>query len=150
MHVCSLCFGSVCRLLWLFVVSGAPVFIVIVWAIVKSFALAPIEPQVSIAIILFLTFYSTGYMPLKAHPKTVTYCGTRIEIRRRSTPCDKTRDTRVMITLVVRPLITPAAQKLWRCEHAVCVYNRILLSTDIFCRCSSVLTMKYWIGKEYA
>jgi hypothetical protein len=48
-------------------------------------------------------------------------------------PCD----TRVKVTVVARPLFTPVAQKLCRCEHGVftirtCVHSRTLLLIAVF------------------
>jgi hypothetical protein len=49
--------------------------------------------------------------------------------------------TRVKVTLVARPLLTPVAQKLCRCEHGLftsrtCVHSRTLLRIEIVCCCS--------------
>jgi hypothetical protein len=47
------------------------------------------------------------------------------------------RDTRVKVIIVARPLLTPVAQNLYRCEHGVLrsrtyVHSRTLLLTKIF------------------
>jgi hypothetical protein len=51
------------------------------------------------------------------------------------------RDTQVWVTLVARPLLTPVAQKLYKCEHGVftsktCVHSRTLLRIKIVYCCS--------------
>jgi hypothetical protein len=65
------------------------------------------------------------------------------EIRGTSTPVqilspNLPRDTRVKVTLVTMPLLTPVAQKLCRREHGVftnrtCVHSLILLRVEIVC-----------------
>jgi hypothetical protein len=46
------------------------------------------------------------------------------------------RDTRVKVTLVARPLLTPVAQKLCRCEHVLtsrtCVHSRTFFTLKSF------------------
>jgi hypothetical protein len=72
------------------------------------------------------------------------------------------RVTRVKITLVARPLRTPVAQNLCRCEYGVftcrtCVLfsnisshrNRLLLFVKHLAMCVRVLTRKYRIRQQY-
>jgi hypothetical protein len=99
------------------------VFIVILWAIVKSFAPVPSEPQVSISVIIFLLGFILQDVAFKTQTSKSHLLRYKNEIISRSTPCNRLsqppRDTRVKVTLVTRPLLTPVAQNLRRCEHGV-------------------------------
>jgi hypothetical protein len=60
---------------------------------------------------------------LKSNPTTITYYGTKMKSET-GPPCvmDSSNlpgDTLVKVTLVARPLLTPVAQKLCRCEYGV-------------------------------
>jgi hypothetical protein len=87
----------------------------------------------------------TQCAPFERNPTTITYYGTEInqkQVHPRvvDSPND-TRNTRVKVTLVARPLLTLAARKLCMCEHGVftsrtCVHSRTLLRTEIVCCCS--------------
>jgi hypothetical protein len=75
---------------------------------------------------------------LKRNRKTITSFGTKIKSEAGPPPCNRLspRDTRVKVTLVARPLLTTAAQKLCRCEHSVftsrtCVHSRTFPRIDI-------------------
>jgi hypothetical protein len=57
-------------------------------------------------------------------------------------------DTLVKVTLVARPLLTPVAQKLCRCEHYVftsgtCAHSRKLIRVEIVCCCSEAFSSSY-------
>jgi hypothetical protein len=82
---------------------------------------------------------------LKRNSKTITHNGTKMKSEAGPPPCNRLfqppRDTRVKVTLVARPLHTPVAQKLCRCERGVfmnrtCVDSGTLLRIEIVC-CSS-------------
>jgi hypothetical protein len=118
-------------------------------------------------IYLINTTLIRGYH-LKRNPKTVTFCGTKIKSEAGPPPCrlidspSLPRDTRFKVIFVARPLLTPVANKLCRCEHG---YSRaehvfILQHSAYFASKSfaavrvknlalRTLTRKYRIRKQY-
>jgi hypothetical protein len=86
------------------------------------------------------------FMPCKTQPINNHERWYKNEIRSRSQPriIDSpylSRDTRVKIALLARPLLTPVARKLCRCKHGVstsrtCLHSRTLLRIEIVCRSS--------------
>jgi hypothetical protein len=63
------------------------------------------------------------------------------------------RDSRVKITPVARPLLTPVAKKLRRCEHGVftsrtCVHSRNHLLLFVKHLAMRILTRKHWIRQQ--
>jgi hypothetical protein len=87
---------------------------------------------------------------LKRSPTTITYCGTKMKSAAGPPPCNRlfqplpwhsSQGHSVKVTLVARPLLTPAAHKLCRCElgtftSRTCVHSRKLFRFKIVCWCS--------------
>jgi hypothetical protein len=71
----------------------------------------------------WLHFNLIQNVPLETQPTTITYHSTKIRLQVgppyvADSP-NHPRDTRIKVTLVARPLLTPVAQNLCRCEHGV-------------------------------
>jgi hypothetical protein len=60
---------------------------------------------------------------LKRNPTRITYYGTKMKSEagppRILCSPNLLHDTRIKVTLVARPLLTPVAQKLYRCAHGI-------------------------------
>jgi hypothetical protein len=96
---------------------------------------------------------------LNRNPTTITYCGTKIKSEAGPARVNS-RETRVKVTLVARPLLTPVAQKLYRCEHGViheqneCSFSNITLHRNsllLFVKSLAmhILRRKYRIRQQY-
>jgi hypothetical protein len=74
---------------------------------------------------------------LKRNPTTITYCGTKIKSEA-GPPRVTDSPNLPRVTLVARPLLTPVARKLCRCEHDVFTVLQFMKRLEI-----RFLTRKY-------